>query len=281
RILTGISWSRHLRNKQLINGASMLLLDTASNKLASYLESFDEVAIPVSALAFDFEYATPSNVAPAGQGSPLLRYGAVAAGLGTFGLNMMVLTPEHGPRLHFAGVLTTCRFPRAKPLDRELCPGIEACGRCAAVCPADAIPRKARISQPLSDYRSIDEEACVKVSQPFGYRVFQEMAAEIASSSTSEKLWEGIYNRTASEMYNEITAVKEGVVSGCSACMEVCPVGANYPQIKNSPHRQRDVPEPVQRVYSDVDVEVKHNGAYERPRITWASWLQRRLSKRE
>jgi epoxyqueuosine reductase len=280
RMLSGTCWSRHLRNKQLTHGYSLLLLDHAASHLAHWLEDHGAIALPVASLAFDFIRTRPEGVTPGGQGSSLLRHGAVAAGLGTFGLNMMVLTPQFGPRLHFAGILTDWKGPAAQPMQDELCLGLERCGRCAAVCPQDAIPRSAQQGSALAAYRGLDVHACARGSQPFGYQVFQEMAADVASSATDELLWEGIYNRTASEIYNEITAVKEGVITGCSACMEVCPVGEDYAHISQSPHRQRDLPDTLEHTSQHGRVEVAHHGPHEKPRITWAGWLTRRRSKK-
>jgi ferredoxin len=279
RVFTGVSWSRHLRNKQLVHGHSLLLLDRAAGSLARWFETQGYVALPLASQAFDFVRHHPRGVTPAGQGSRLLRHGAVAAGLGTFGLNTMVLTPQFGPRVHWAGLLTDWVCPEPAPLHEELCLGLHRCGRCAAVCPEDAIPRRAPLHAPLATTRGLDEAACARSSQPFGYDVFQAMAADVAGSDTSERLWEGLYNRTASEIYNEITAVKEGVTAGCSACLEVCPVGADYARLAASPHRQVDLPEVLEKLEAGDCQEVKHYGPPERPRITWAGWMKRRRSK--
>jgi ferredoxin len=65
---------------------------------------------------------------------------AIKAGLGEYGRNQMVLTPEFGPRVRFSKIFTS--LPLApdipKPLGiRQYC---ESCTKCATACPPKALP---------------------------------------------------------------------------------------------------------------------------------------------
>lgn len=65
---------------------------------------------------------------------------AIKAGLGEYGRNQMVLTPEYGPRVRFSKVFTSLPLQSdiPKPLGiRQYC---ECCTRCAEACPPKALP---------------------------------------------------------------------------------------------------------------------------------------------
>jgi epoxyqueuosine reductase QueG len=64
------------------------------------------------------------------------RHAAFCAGLGTFGENNMLLTPQYGPRVRFASILTSAEIPGDPILEDPLC---IRCGRCVSVCPVKAV----------------------------------------------------------------------------------------------------------------------------------------------
>jgi len=90
----------------------------------------------------------PSRVASTPSGEALLqqalqgeisqKHVAVAAGLGVFGLNNLVLTPQYGPRIRFGCVLTCQEFEPSSLLEGGLCKRNE-CQRCLEACPVDAL----------------------------------------------------------------------------------------------------------------------------------------------
>jgi ferredoxin len=269
RTLRGVSWARHLPSKQLAGGRNLRVLDHAGETLARALEQAGHASLPISSAALDFNRRGPLDLTPAGQGSPLLRHAAVAGGLGTWGLNLMVLTPELGPRLHLGGVMTALAIEPDRRIEGELCLGLEQCGRCAAVCPENAIPRRAPIGAPLASVRGLDATACARSSQPFGFNAFTEHLAQIVSGGDTKERWTRMRTRKTGEMWSEMAMMKEASLTGCSECVQVCPVGADYAAISVTPHRRCDLPDPLPRTIENGIVEVPNLGPQVRRKLTW------------
>lgn len=81
------------------------------------------------------------------------RHMAREAGLGEIGVNNLLLTPEHGPRVRFVALLTDAELQPGEPVDRRLCVP-ENCGyACVRACPAGAL---------REDGRPTDKAACLK-----------------------------------------------------------------------------------------------------------------------
>ncbi len=64
------------------------------------------------------------------------RHAAYLAGLGTFGVNNTLLTPEYGPRVRFGSVFTAAPLPPDPILEEDLC---TRCMRCVRQCPSGAL----------------------------------------------------------------------------------------------------------------------------------------------
>ena len=269
RTLRGVLWAKHLPSKQLAGGRTLRALEFAAERIAFDLERRGALALPVSPASLDFEKRTPGDLLPAGQGSPLLREGAVLAGLGTLGLNRMVLTPEYGPRVFFAGVLTSAEIEPGAELDEELCLGLEECGRCAAICPADAIPRRASRGARLTETRGLDERACARSCQPFGFDAFSDHLASIFKARTGDEMWQRMRGRKSGEIWSEMAMMKEAALTGCSECVQVCPVGRDYERLSASTHRRHDLPDRLPRREADGLVEIENLGPQIRRRTTW------------
>lgn len=144
-----------------------------------------------------------------------LTHAAVAAGLGTLGLNEMLLTPEYGPRVILGAVVTQAALEPDERHTEALCHG-ETCGRCLLTCPGDAVQQW-----------KLDVAACRPHSSPYGYDFFQEHVARIAGEDDPQEQWR-LAQSTDSLMIWQSMLRGVGVHTGCTRCQDVCPVGKDY-----------------------------------------------------
>ncbi|HYU17566.1 MAG TPA: hypothetical protein VEQ11_02620 [Chloroflexota bacterium] len=253
RINLGVIGADDSVERQYASGRLAGEATRGARDLAYFLEAQGHLAVVVSSSLLDFraEAGGSLDLCPAGQGSSMLRCAAVAAGLGTLGLNEMLLTPEFGPRIFLAGVLTDLQLEPGQPLPAELCLGLEECGRCAAICPEDAIPRRAKRGAPLSEYRGLDARACARSSQPHGPEAFIDHLGEIIAAPSALERRTLIESRTTAQLWQAMSYLRQGVFTACQACVQVCPVGADYERLQRSPRRQAELPGGVQRRIED------------------------------
>lgn len=64
------------------------------------------------------------------------KHAAYLAGLGSFGQNNVLLTPEYGPRVRFTSIFTTAEIEGSKIKNKDLC---TQCLACVKKCPVNAI----------------------------------------------------------------------------------------------------------------------------------------------
>ncbi|MDA2933070.1 hypothetical protein MYX82_01870 [Acidobacteria bacterium AH-259-D05] len=257
-IPAGISGANDREAKAAACSMVHRVLEEAATEFAYRLEAEDYLAVVLPPLMMDFKGRTELSNTPAGQGSHFLRLAAVEAGLGTLGLNLMLLTPQFGPRVYLYGMMTNLEVEPDEPLKQELCLGLEECGRCAAVCPGDAIPRQAHRSLLLEDYRGLDSKACAKHSQPYGVDTFTQYTKSLLRQQDPKALKAQIDHPTLSLLWYHMTILRQGAFTGCSKCLQVCPVGEDYAQVQISPHRKLDLPsDAVARVEGDL-VSIDH-----------------------
>lgn len=105
-------------------------LNTIACETASLLEDegYEAIAIPASE-PYDKEKLV---------GDISHKHVAVAAGLGRFGLNNLVLTPKYGSYVRFATIITSAPLDPDEPSDKDACLG-EKCSKCVKACPAEAL----------------------------------------------------------------------------------------------------------------------------------------------
>jgi epoxyqueuosine reductase QueG len=102
-------------------------LDAIIGRLAKWIESRGHAAHAIPA----------SQVVDAGSLLGAVSHKAVArlAGIGWQGKSLLIISPQFGPRLRLATVLTDMPLASDKPLKNRC----GSCGRCAQACPAAAI----------------------------------------------------------------------------------------------------------------------------------------------
>ncbi len=226
RLLTGLSRLKGSddRHKQYSTELILTDLEEISLKLIYFLEDHGYPAITVPPMHFD-----PHNYDPDGdsRGPLSLPHAAVEAGLGTLGLNLMLLTSEFGPRVLLAGVLTSAPLEPDRPLDTPLCLG-EACGRCLLACPGDAIL-----------HWGLDKAKCAPHASPYGFSYLTRHLEQVVQATTAEAQLTLLKSKESFMVWQSILR-GVGVYSGCTRCVDVCPVGKDYEEIREI---QEEIPE--------------------------------------
>ena len=120
------------------------------------------------------------------------RHAAYLAGLGTFGVNNMLLTPEFGPRVRFASVFTAAEIPPDRVMEGSLC---TRCMRCRDVCPVDALGN--------GDYPEdlTDKGGCAARSEELARRFISPCGFCIRVCPIGRD--RELYSRTGMEIYDE------------------------------------------------------------------------------
>lgn len=131
--LTHVIVMGHAMNAELVDTYPSALAGTSTG-----LEYSHETAIVIQLSTYirnlGFEAVASMN------DTALVVPYAIKAGLGEYGRNQMVLTPEFGPRIRFSKIFTSLPLTadRPKPLGlRQYC---EICTKCADACPPKALP---------------------------------------------------------------------------------------------------------------------------------------------
>lgn len=146
-------WEDHLRDSELVppenredvlqnyfyrqTGYAMVnnLLDMLALRLANLLEGrgYRSIYFPATYGTQAIWRFVNANI-PSRAGLFSQRHAAVRAGLGEFGLNNMVVTPEYGPRIRFNSVIIEAELVPNPLLTRKVCLG-ESCSLCLEKCP--------------------------------------------------------------------------------------------------------------------------------------------------
>jgi epoxyqueuosine reductase len=142
------------RHKQYSTELIIAELEEIELKLVYFLEEHGHAALTVPPVHTDPRLYDRGGDT---RGPLSLPHAAVEAGLGTLGLNLMLLTPEYGPRVLLGAVLTSAELEPDEPLREPLCLG-ESCGRCLLACPGDAI-RQWQLLKPR----------CAPYASPYGF----------------------------------------------------------------------------------------------------------------
>ena len=146
-------WEGHLSNSEIVppehqedvlqnyfyrqTGYVMVnrLLDMMALRLANVLESrgYPSLFFPATyGRGQVWEFIKERIPSKAGLFSQ--RHAAVRAGLGEFGLNNVVVTPEYGPRIRFNSVITKAELKPTPLVKEKVCLG-EGCSICLQNCP--------------------------------------------------------------------------------------------------------------------------------------------------
>jgi len=131
------------------------LLDQIILRLARFCRSKGYRALPVPpALISDWDTLS---------GPISHKAVAVLAGLGWMGKSTLVITPEYGPRMRFATVLTDMPLEAGEPMECRCGP----CRACVVACPAGAIKDVSFKLRPARREDAVDVRACMRKLEEF------------------------------------------------------------------------------------------------------------------
>lgn len=141
----------------------------AAHRTARYLESegFASVAVPAF-IPIDMQAPKKGM-----RGEICWRRAAVRAGLGSYGENGLLVTPEYGSAIRISGLVTASELQADTPLEKDAC---DHCMRCADACPVKA----------LSGEGKINKKVCGDEIFKFGFRYFASFMKSMIQKSPSE-----------------------------------------------------------------------------------------------
>ena len=203
----------------------MARLDDIALDISYYIENQGGNACPVP------QQITDTELKKGAYGALSLKHVAAEAGLGTLGLNTMLITPEFGPRVYLTAVLTDLELECDVPLSKSQCLG-PACGRCLMSCPGDAV-----------EHWALNKRKCSENAQRFGVGSLMGFLSKVISEPSLEKRQSLLFS---SDFVNYWQAIRTGyqTVAGCLSCWKACPVGEDYPShLKDKYTNLQDIPD--------------------------------------
>jgi epoxyqueuosine reductase QueG len=120
------------------------------------------------------------------------RHAAFLAGLGNFGINNVLLTPQFGPRVRFASLFTTAEIPGDPVIEHPLC---IRCMRCIHACPVKAIGGE------MYPEGLTDKKACATRSEALSTRYISPCGLCIRICPVGKD--RHAYSRENPEIYND------------------------------------------------------------------------------
>ena len=197
-------------------------MDVIAHRLAEALEREGHPSFVTAAQETDWDYKNASY------GRLSTRHLGIEAGLGTFGLEVNILTPEFGPRIYLTGILTELELEPDERITEQVCIG-ESCSRCLYSCPTDAVR-----------HFGIDKRACAQEAQEFGFMTSLSVLEEFIETDDPDRRKEIVASRDIYGFWQGLLRVV-GSFGDCPRCLAVCPVGNDYHAYLAGP--QKHIPE--------------------------------------
>ena len=180
--------------------------------------------------------AMPCTAGPTHGGKMMsMRHCAYAAGLGEFGWNSIMLTPEFGPRNRFGAVLTTAELtPDPMYNGPKLC-NPDKCHICEKMCPTGAIPpyapgqgRLVTSGGKTVEYGQTNWARC-KLSCHGTKAEFNCAGVDILPRDDLDVL-DSVVNPTVAQFFDQEGILTQnfhqhGQTWRCGNCLTYCPVG--------------------------------------------------------
>lgn len=192
-------------------------LDENALRLTRFLENHGYTALPVPASRpFD-----PLAL----KGAVSHRHVAVAAGLGEFGWNTLLVTPDSGPRVRLTTVLTEADLePDPMYSGKRICDR-KRCGLvCVKICPVKAFSareaEKLEIGGRLFEYSKLDHWKCLFGAAGFSEKTLGRKNLEVSENPTPSDYLKAL---ELVSPWQKIERAEEG--SFCGRCVIHCPIG--------------------------------------------------------
>ncbi len=193
---------------QYIDMLVMRRMDKIAYRLADWLEGQGFPTFITAGQETDWNYKRASY------GRLSTRHLGIEAGLGTFGLEVNLLTPEFGPRLYLTGVLSELELEPDAIMTEQVCIG-ESCSRCLHACPSDAVR-----------HFGIDKRACAVEAQEYGFSTMLKFWDRFLKAERSDKAAMFSSREVLGTWQGFLRVV--GSFGDCPRCLAVCPVGNDY-----------------------------------------------------
>ena len=193
---------------QYIDMLILRTMDKTAYRLSRWMEDQGFPSFVTAAQETDWSYKKASY------GRLSTRHLGIEAGLGTFGLEVNILTPEFGPRIYLTGILTEARIAADERITEQVCIG-ESCSRCLYSCPPDAVR-----------HFGIDKRGCATEAQEFGFSTIMKFWQRFIGEPP-ERRRELLRDREIFGFWQGLLRVV-GSFGDCPRCLAVCPVGNDY-----------------------------------------------------
>jgi len=205
-ISSSIASSR--KNIRIPQFATRLLYEDLSRVCFGLMKTLDDLGFTASPIP------TYLPVPMEGPGRGLIgdlsiRHAAYEAGLGAIGKNRLLITPEFGPRVRFAAILTSAQLEPGKPIKEDFC---SDCGACVESCPTGSLAKKG-------------EEAiilCTKHHMKYGLPGLVRFSIKLIKAKTDD---EKIALVTSPEFWEYWQNLNTGIFYYCYDCLNICPTG--------------------------------------------------------
>lgn len=213
------------------NAANYLFVYAASNVAIDIEDRFGEIAAPVP---FNIQQSTlPEKYLgalwndPYGQGMPIDIYKAAwAAGLGEFGWSNRFMTPEDGPRILIAAIVTTMDFAADEPYSGPKLCDPQKCGICVKMCPTCALSEKVKtvgIEGKSMDICDININSCniAEMGMRMQFKGLIPVPNLIMENEASDEEFVGAFMKKPMDPVH----VDHYPRNNCDRCLIYCPVG--------------------------------------------------------
>lgn len=137
-----------------------------------------------------------------------LRHAALAAGLGNFGRNNLIIHPEMGSKVVFTAIVTDLDIEPDTPIKEDICIN---CDICVNQCPVNA----------PDEENKTNVGKCVLNSQPYGVQGNMQFLTKFVESSPEEQK-KMLQDEKFKKLYQALALGSQYV---CFNCTKSCPAG--------------------------------------------------------